>query len=58
MAEQQANSAGSPGSASIGAETISGYLARLVTEHRLDEDEALETAVDLVTTIPRKVFKL
>jgi glucuronate isomerase len=36
----------------------SGYLARLVTEHRLDEDEALETAVDLVTTIPRKVFKL
>lgn len=36
----------------------SGYLARLVTEHRLDEDEALETAVDLVTTIPRTVFKL
>ena len=36
----------------------SAYLARLVTEHRLDEDEAMETAVDLVTTIPRKVFKL
>ncbi len=36
----------------------SAFLARLVTEHRLDEDEALETAVDLVTTIPRKVFKL
>ena len=36
----------------------SGYLAQLVAEHRLDEDEALETAVDLVTTIPRKVFKL
>jgi glucuronate isomerase len=35
-----------------------GYLARLVAEHRLDEDEALETAVDLVTTIPKSVFKL
>jgi glucuronate isomerase len=29
-----------------------------VAEHRLDEDEALETAVDLVSTIPRKAFKL
>ena len=36
----------------------SGYLAQLVAEHRLDEDEALETAIDLVTTIPRKAFKL
>jgi glucuronate isomerase len=36
----------------------SGYLAQLVAEHRLDEDEALETAVDLVSTIPRKAFKL
>jgi glucuronate isomerase len=35
-----------------------GYLATLVTEHRLDEDEALETAVDLVTTIPTNAFKL
>ena len=34
------------------------YLAQLVAEHRLDEDEALATAVDLVTTIPRKAFKL
>ena len=34
------------------------YLAQLVAEHRLDEDEALETAVDLVTTIPTKAFKL
>jgi glucuronate isomerase len=34
------------------------YLAQLVAEHRLDEDEALETAVDLVTTIPKGVFKL
>jgi glucuronate isomerase len=36
----------------------SGYLAQLVAEHRLDEDEALQTGIDLVTTIPKKVFKL
>lgn len=36
----------------------SGYLARLVAEGRLPEDEALETAVDLVTTVPQGVFKL
>jgi glucuronate isomerase len=36
----------------------SGYLAHLVAEHRLDEDEALETAVDLVSRRPREVFKL
>lgn len=34
------------------------YLAQLVAERRLDEDEALETAVDLVTKIPSKAFKL
>ncbi|WP_324651956.1 glucuronate isomerase [Georgenia sp. H159] len=34
------------------------YLAELVAEHRLTEDEALATAHDLVTTIPKKVFKL
>ncbi|MCL3859772.1 glucuronate isomerase [Actinotalea sp. K2] len=36
----------------------SGYLAQLVAEHRLDEDEAQETAVDLVTGRPREVFGL
>jgi glucuronate isomerase len=36
----------------------SGYLAGLVAEHRLDEDEALEVAVDLVAGRPRAVFKL
>ena len=36
----------------------SAYLAELVVEHRLDEDEAFETGVDLVTTIPRQVFRL
>ena len=36
----------------------SGHLAQLVAEHVLDEDEALETAVDLVAGRPREVFKL
>jgi glucuronate isomerase len=36
----------------------SGYLAGLVAEHRLDEDEALEVAADLVSGRPRAVFKL
>lgn len=35
-----------------------GFLASLVAEHRLDEDEALETLTALVTTQPRTVFKL
>ena len=35
-----------------------GRLATLVAEHRLDEDEAFETVVDLVTRQPRRVFKL
>jgi glucuronate isomerase len=35
-----------------------GYLAGLVAEHRLDEDEAVEIAVDLVVERPRVAFKL
>jgi len=35
-----------------------GILARMVCEHRLDEDEARETAVDLVSRQPTAVFKL
>jgi glucuronate isomerase len=35
-----------------------GHLARLVAEHRLDEDEAVETLTDLVGDQPRRVFKL
>jgi glucuronate isomerase len=35
-----------------------GFLARLVAERRLDEAEALETAIDLVTGRPSVVFKL
>ena len=33
-----------------------GYLARLVAEHRLDLDEAVETAVDLAYTLPREAY--
>ncbi|MFK5634824.1 MULTISPECIES: glucuronate isomerase [unclassified Ornithinimicrobium] len=36
----------------------SGFLARLVAEHRLTEDEALETVRYLVQTQPREVFGL
>ncbi|WP_232425150.1 glucuronate isomerase [Pseudofrankia inefficax] len=36
----------------------SGFLARLVAEHRLDEDEAHEVVSDLVTGRPRVVFGL
>lgn len=36
----------------------SGYLAKLVGEHRLTLDEALDTARDLVVANPRKAFKL
>jgi glucuronate isomerase len=35
-----------------------GVLAQLVAEHRLGEDEAAETTVELVTTQPTEVFKL
>ncbi|WP_434739907.1 glucuronate isomerase [Micromonospora sp. SH-82] len=35
-----------------------GFLARLVAEHRLGEDEAAETIVDLAYRLPRKVFKI
>lgn len=36
----------------------SGYLAELVATHRIDEDEALATAVELVSGNPTRVFKL
>ena len=34
------------------------FVARLVAEHRLDEDEAYEVVHDLVDTNPRRAFKL
>jgi glucuronate isomerase len=35
-----------------------GFLARLVAEHRLGEDDAAAIAVDLVSAQPKAVFKL
>ena len=35
-----------------------GFVAQLVAEHRLGEDEAFEVMHDLVATNPRKAFKL
>jgi glucuronate isomerase len=34
------------------------FLARLVAEHRLPEDEAVETAQDLSYRLPKEVFRL
>jgi len=34
------------------------YLARLVAEHRLDEDEAADLAVDLAYRLPKRAYKL
>ncbi|HVI33341.1 glucuronate isomerase [Phenylobacterium sp.] len=35
-----------------------GFLARLVTEHRLDETEARDVAVDLAYNLPKRAYKL
>jgi glucuronate isomerase len=35
-----------------------GFLARLVVEHRLDEDEAFELAPDLAYGMPKKAYRL
>ncbi len=35
-----------------------GFLARLVCEHRLDEEDAREVAVDLAYTLARRAYKL
>ncbi len=34
------------------------FLARLVAEHRLEEDDAAEVAVDLAYRLPKKAYKL
>jgi len=34
------------------------YLARLVAEHRLDEDEAAEVARDLAYRLPKQAYRL
>ena len=35
-----------------------GFLAKLVAEHRLDEDDAAETIVDLTYNLPKRAYKL
>jgi len=35
-----------------------GFLAKLVTEHRLDLDDASEVAVDLAYNLPKRAYKL
>jgi glucuronate isomerase len=35
-----------------------GFLGRLVAEHRLDENEAREVAVDLAYNLPKRAYKL
>ncbi|WP_026929204.1 glucuronate isomerase [Glycomyces tenuis] len=34
------------------------FLARLVAEHRMTEDEAAEVAVDLAYNLPRKIYRM
>jgi glucuronate isomerase len=34
------------------------FLARLAVEHRLEEDEAAEIAVDLAYRLPKQAYKL
>ena len=34
------------------------FLARLVAEHRLGEEEAAETAVDLAYRLPKQAYRL
>jgi len=34
------------------------FLARLVAEHRLSEEEAMETAVDLTSRLVREAYRL
>ena len=36
----------------------SAFLAKLVAEHRLDEDEAMEVAIDLAYRLPKQAYKL
>jgi glucuronate isomerase len=35
-----------------------GFLARLVAEHRMNEDEAAEVAKDLAYTLPKRAYRL
>jgi len=34
------------------------FLARLVAEHRMEEEEAREVAIDLAYTLPKRAYRL
>lgn len=34
------------------------FLARLVAEHRLQEDEAADVAIDLAYNLPKRAYRL
>lgn len=36
----------------------SAFLAKLVAEHRLEEDEATEVAIDLAYRLPKQAYNL
>ena len=42
----------------VARRTDCAYLARLVAEHRLDEDEAGETAIDLAYNLAKRAYRL
>lgn len=46
------------GAARCGAARGQRLLAKLVAEHRLDEDEAAEVAIDLAYRLPKQAYKL
>lgn len=47
-----------PGRHDVARRVDCSYLARLVAEHQLDEDEASEVAVDLAYRLVRRAYKL
>ncbi len=47
-----------PGRHDVARRIDSTYLSRLVADHRLDEDEALEVARDLTYNLVRRAYKL
>ena len=47
-----------PGVHDVARRVDCAYLAELVGDHRLDEDEAREVAVDLAYTLVKTAYKL
>jgi glucuronate isomerase len=47
-----------PGRHDVARRMDCGFLARLVADHRLDEDEAREVAIDLAYRLARRAYRL